>query len=181
MKNNNVHTFDGSMSLTSFFHSMKDRLKNTAFWFPYPYFISFGFTLLITIHILLELNPRVGDSTDSIVYEAMNTSNGSIWISAIYDPESLDLVMVTDTRSIIRWPLYDSRPEDWKPLAEFFSSRMQEIALSFALEKKVDLNRQRVIIALDQKLSFGHIQGILFSMAEVGITDYAFETIRPLK
>ena len=145
---------------------------------PYPALISLGLSLLCPVQIIPKLNPRLGNPATILPFSGEPSYENAIWMSVSLIRGKI--VITTDTREILTWEASDLRPEATQPLKEFLLRRVKEITLSASLAKKALLSESLVVLATDQSLKYIHLKGILYSLAQAGISEYAFETKEPV-
>lgn len=164
--------------LTASIIKQKLRLKEPVSWFPYPAMISIFFVLLCNGQIVPELNPRLGTPANVLSFNGEPSSEGSIWISVTLIKNKI--VITTDNRDVITWNADDQSTDVSKPLTKFFQDRIKRIMLSATLTKHPGKQGSLVILAIDQSLKYIHLLPILESLAQSGISEYAFETKIPI-
>ena len=155
----------------------KTRLQETSSWFPYPSLFSFGLALLFSGHILLGINPRIGNPADVIPFEAEHAKEGAIWLSISL--QKGNVVVSTDDRHVFSWSEQNRDLKVIEPLARHLEKRLVQITLSASLAKEISHTESLVVLAVDQSLKYLHIQPVLIALAQVGISEYAFETRQP--
>lgn len=154
---------------------IKSRLEASVNWYPYPFFISIGLFLILTDTITLGLNPRLGNPSELIDFQAPRAQEGAIWFSVT--PKNDRLVITTDDRRVIYTPLV---PElsDLGPLIDYLKYRVQEDTLAAGLSKRATKTQTSVVIASDRTLKYFHMRTILYALAEAKIAHFGFETRR---
>lgn len=155
----------------------KARLQETCSWFPYPGLFSFGLALLFSGHVLLGINPRIGNPADVLPFETEIAKEGAIWLSISLQKDKV--VVSTDDRHIFSWNERDRDLNMIAPLTKHLKNKLVQITLSASLAKEISQTESLVVLAVDQSLKYLHIQPVLIALAQAGISDYAFETRQP--
>jgi hypothetical protein len=153
---------------------LKERLKEQVSWFPLPALISFVLVLLFIGHLLVNINPRLGNSAVIVNMNAELEKEGSIWLSVSERDGSL--YVTTFDRKIFSWP---SDTKDVSPLIDFkdyLSATSAELSAQAAVSKFISKSQTKVVLAVDQRLRYFHIRPILHTLAQVGLDSYGFET-----
>ena len=79
-----------------------DRLKELNLWFPYPCIISFFLALLLIGHLLVGLNPRLGNPANILSFASAPSEEGAIWLSvSIRDKK---ILVTSSDRKVFTWP-----------------------------------------------------------------------------
>ncbi|MFK7824360.1 MAG: hypothetical protein AB8G05_09395 [Oligoflexales bacterium] len=156
---------------------MKTRLQEGNSWFPYPCLFSFGLVLLFSGHILLGINPRIGNPADVLPFEAEIAKEGAIWLSI--SVQKGHVFVSTDDRHVFSWNEQNRNLDVIEPLVKHLRNRLVQITLSASLAKEISHTESLVVLAVDQSLKYLHIQPILIALAQVGVSEYAFETRQP--
>lgn len=157
--------------------SLKTRLTTPIRWFPYPCYISVGFLLIFSNHILLGLNARLGSPASVPMLDAPQSHQGSIWMAVSKSGD--DIVITTSDRFVFKITDEDHEQES-SALLTYLKEKILEISISTALEKSAQIWQTQVILAVDKHLEFRHIRPILYELAKAGISHYAFEVKKPL-
>lgn len=158
-------------------YSLKERLYSHSNWFPYPCIISFMLITIFTGHILLGLNPRLGNHAQTIEFLSSPAEEGSIWIAVSLQNEHI--VATTANRKVFKWTQKNSDLSQLKPFMDYLETQMLDISMATSLAKKVSKTQSLVVLAVDQSLKYGHIKPIIYALSKAGITEYAFETRQP--
>ena len=156
---------------------VRERLQESKSWFPYPCLFSFGLVLLFSGHILLGINPRIGNPADVLPFKSTKAKEGAIWLSVSLQKGRV--MVSTDNRHVFSWNEQDRNLQIIKPLVSHLRDRIVQITLSASLAKEISHTESLVVLAVDQSLKYLHIQPILAALAQAGISDYAFETRQP--
>ncbi|MDD9950326.1 MAG: hypothetical protein OXT67_02050 [Zetaproteobacteria bacterium] len=155
-----------------------EELRTPRHWLPHLCFLSFGLVLLFIGHILLGLNPRIGNPAIVLPLKAEHIEDGPLWLSVSLHQESL--VVTTAERNIMRFPALIQSQEELTPLKNYIRRHLVGQILSAGLTKKVRKKELFVLIAVDQKAKYVHLRPVLQLLAELGISQYGFETQIPL-
>ncbi|MDB2447404.1 hypothetical protein N9W79_02130 [bacterium] len=155
---------------------LKERLKEHVNWFPVPALISFVLVLLFIGHLLVNINPRLGNSAVILTMDAELEKEGSIWLS-ISEKEG-QLYLTTYDRKMFSWPSKTKSLEPLSGFKKFLETTTAELAAQAAVSKFVSKSQTKVVLAVDQRLRYYHVRPILHILAEVGLDSYAFETQR---
>lgn len=156
-----------------------DRLKEGSLWFPYPCIISFFLSLLLISHILVGLNPRLGNPANILPFKAEPSKEGAIWFSVSL--KNTTLIFTTSDRKVFRWSLDSNDNTQIKLLKDYLKNQIERVSLTATLSKSLSHIQSMVVFAVDQRVTVKHLRPILYILAEVGISEYAFETIQPVQ
>ncbi len=161
------------------FDDQKERLRQTSWWFPYPAFLSFGLIVLFIGHLLLGINPRFGNPSDVMVFDAKPGNDNSIWFTLTHKDDKL--AIATGNKKVFFVPLKNPSIDDFKAFNAYLDNEIRNITLSAGLAKKITLSQSSVVLSVDQSLTYSHIRPVLYALAKSGISTYGFETKLPLK
>ena len=161
-------------SYSSAIASAKERLMESVSWFPYPSLFTFGIIIILSGHISLGINPRLGNPSEIMPYDSEPLNEGAIWMSvSIQDDE---VVVTTDDRKVITWKSNSKDSHTIKELENHLQERMTQITLSTSLAKEINHIESLVVLSVDQRVKYLHVKPILLALAKVGISEYGFET-----
>lgn len=155
-----------------------DELRQSSHWLPHLCFLSFGLTLLFIGHILLGLNPRIGNPAMVIPLTAEKIEDGPLWLSVSLYQENL--VVTTAERTIMKFPQSIVKQSELDPLKDYLKNHLVRQILSAGLSKKARKQELFVLIAVDQNTKYVHIRPIIQLLGELGISQYGFETQIPI-
>ena len=154
---------------------LKERLRGQVSWFPFPALISFVLALLFIGHLLVNINPRLGNPAVILKMDSPLEKEGSLWLSITEKDERI--YVTTFDRKVFFWP---ANTQDVKPLSAFktyLKATSTELSAQAAVSKYISKSQTRVVMAVDQRIRYFHIRPILHILAEVGLDSYAFETL----
>lgn len=157
----------------------RERHEDPPFWYPWPLFLSFGLVLVIAGFVLKTINPKHGYSGSLITLEAENSKSGSIWFALTLRGD--DLIVMTEERTTLTFPRKFDSADDLRPLTEYLRKKVDQRIEKLGLARRGTINDALVVIAADERLRFAHVRPVLQALAEARITNYAFETMKPLK
>lgn len=152
----------------------KDRMKDNIIWFPAPALISFALVLLLIGHLLVNINPRLGNSAEILSFPSKPQKEGSIWIS-IFEKDS-EITVVTYDRKVFNWPADTQTLEPLEDFRQYLHQTTNELSAQAAISKFISRTQTQIVMAVDQKLRYFHIRPLIHILADVGIDSYAFET-----
>lgn len=152
----------------------KIRLRETVNWFPLPAFISFGLLLTFTGHLLMGLNPRLGNPAQIIEHDTTPGGEGSIWLSVSKDDQ--DLIFTTSDRKVFRYSLDESELSAKEGIKQHLSQALTEMMVGNILEKRVRESKTKVVLAVDQDLNYGNLRPVIRILADSGFNIFDFET-----
>ena len=155
----------------------KDRVSESVSWFPYPCLFSFGLIIILSGHILLGINPRLGNPAVALPFDAEPLDEGAIWLSVSIANEKVTIT--TDDRKVFSWDQSSRESNVVDKLVEHLQERTVQITLSTSLAKEISQIESTVILSIDQKVKFLHVKPILLALAKAGISEYGFETRLP--
>jgi hypothetical protein len=164
--------------LAQLFQDKKDRLTGSEDWFPYPFLISALLAMLFTGHVLLGLNHRLGNEVSLMTYPSEEAKEGAIWFSVA--KKGVNLIVRMEDRQAFSWPLEAVKDQYFEGFKRKLKQKMTDLTLSASLRKMVLLDQSLVVMAVDQQLIFKDIKAIIHLLAQLGISEYAFETLQPL-
>jgi biopolymer transport protein ExbD len=165
----------------------KTRLQLVNYWVLYPIFISSLFLCVCLSQVLSTLNPRV-DSHTQIPYlpasmvssEPIEPPFQGIWL-AVHPTSTGVLIQLPDEPRLF----WDKTPDTAKvvgtQLAAILTRKVQHLYLKTALSQRVEMTEPLVKIAADNALLYKDLLPVLYAMAEVGLSQYAFEVQLPIK
>jgi hypothetical protein len=151
-----------------------ERLKTETLWFPYPALISFFLSLIFIGHLLLGMNPRLGNPSHVISFVSEEQKEGSIWVSLSI--KNNYLMITTSDRHIFSWKSSSDKKAE-EAFQSYLKDRLNKVLLSATLSKKLPYIQSIVIFAVDQSITFHHMRPLLYILSQVGISEYGFETI----
>lgn len=162
-------------TLNTSLNRQKERLGIFANLFPFPALIPFGLVLIFCGSLIPTLNPRIGSPADVIPMSSMDEKEGSIWfaVRAIGD----EVVVTAPNKRIFRWPSKIEDPRELDPFRSYLRQRVTNEIQMAVLAKRVTKAQLSAVIAADQRCRYLHLRPIIQALAEVGISDYGFETI----
>lgn len=152
----------------------KERLKTGINWFPLPAMISFVLVLLFIGHLLVNINPRLGNSAVILSMNSETEQEGSIWLS-VSENEGQIYVSTFD-RKVFSWAANTTNLNDLNDFREHLRKTSYEISAQAAVSKFISKSQTKVVLAVDQRLRYFHIRPIIHVLAKVGLDDYGFET-----
>lgn len=156
------------------FMGAKQRLREASSWFPLPALFSFFLVMLLTTHIAVSTNPRVGQPAAVLPLTAEPSEDSAIWLSVIINGD--DLVVSDNYRTVFRWPKDVRNLEGIAPFIEHLKNRKAAEIKAATLANRISSYQTKVLIAVDQNLKYSHFRPLLYALAEAGISDYGFET-----
>jgi len=156
------------------FDLARDRQRARFMRFPLITLIPFALVMVLSIHLLPKLNPRLGSAAVPLTYETSEQARPTIWFSVA--PDETHIVIQTDDRKIFRWPLDTEDMQAVLPFVNYLRARTIEIQNAGVLSLDVDPLALQTVIAIDQTLSYFHIRPVLNALASAGIAQYGFET-----
>lgn len=154
--------------------SLKERLQKPLMWFPFPALIAFGLVIVLRGHLFSGFNHRLGTEASVIELNSEPLRSPGIWMSITQSGN--DILIVMDDHQQFRVPLATPNIEALNPLIKRLKERARTNAFKTSLDLTVDIDRIRVVLAVDQKLKFIHLRPILYALAEAKISNYGFET-----
>lgn len=155
-----------------------DRLREDQSWGAIPSLFIFGLVLLVTGHVINQMNPRLGTTIDLPQFQTEAEVPANIRIEAFVKEGHLLLQLDGKLASTIPLDRMDS-----ESLEEFTDALNKLIGLqdiSIALSQRWDPSELSVVLALDSHLNYHHARALLGVLAKSGITHYAFETLGAL-
>lgn len=155
--------------------SLKERLKTNITWFPMPALISFTLALVFVGHLLVNLNPRLGNPVSVLTLETNQeiSSDGSIWISVGIDED--EILITTNDRQTFRWEKDTQDISTLNKFSEYLERRTNQIIIESAISKVITEEQLYVTLAVDQTLRYFHLKPILNVLAKNGLDYYGFE------
>jgi hypothetical protein len=157
---------------------MKERLQQAPCGFPYPAFLSIGFVVLFSCHVLFGLNPRLGYRADIPTLQAAESHEGTIWFSV--HQEGHKIYLTTSDKHIFSWSSDAAEKTKLDEFIAYLKKQLEGVAISTALDKQVLLLQTVVVLAVDKSLEYAQLRPIIYAFAQAGISHYAFEVKRPL-
>ncbi len=155
----------------------KDRLSYEDHWFPFPFLLPLMLFLCIYGQFLPDLNPRRKNLSHVLHLKGDLQPKKALWLAI--SPYKNSLLINTSDQQDLLIPQKITKPSDLAPLKSYLTAKMQQIALSATLEKEADPGASLIILAVDKTLKYYHLRPFLYILAEVGISEYAFETLVP--
>ena len=159
------------------FDLAKERFRQPLAWFPFPFLISTGLSLILTAHLAFSSNPRMGNPAEVITFPSTHQKDTAIWFSVT--PIGRDILITTNDRKVFRWSQKIRSDSELQAFTEYLRHRVQQEINSSALMAKIFRTQIEAVIAGDQRLKFVHIRPILHALAQAGISNYSFETLNP--
>ncbi|MFW7378253.1 MAG: hypothetical protein ACOH5I_05570 [Oligoflexus sp.] len=153
---------------------MKERLSEPLYWYPFPAMIGFTLVLILGGHLLTDLNPRLGARVDVIPFEAPRQRDGGIWLGVYQDGHHIHVV--TSDRKKFSWDIDSNQAKDIDPLVKYLKVRVQKEIYGTAMKLEPNLTQSTAVIAVDQRLRYGHLRPVIYALAEARISRYGFET-----
>lgn len=150
------------------------RLSEPLWWFPYPCLITMGLVLLLTGHLVMATNPRMGHPASLIEFPAAARPDSALWFSMT--PIGQEIVITTNDRRVFRWPQQLTSAAPTQPFVDYLRRRVAEEIEAAALLKQALSTQTTVVIAADQRLRYLHLRPVIAALAAAGITSYALET-----
>lgn len=154
--------------------NMRERLSEPLLWFPFPALIAFGLVIVLRGQLFAGFNHRLGTEANVVEMPAEPLRSPGIWLSITQRDN--DILIITDDHKSFRVPLAAPNVEALQPLVHYLDQRVRDIAFKSTLDLKVDQDRIRAVLAVDQKLRYIHVRPILYALAEAKISNYGFET-----
>ena len=152
----------------------KDRLETFQGWFPYPALLAFGLVLMLSCHLLNIVNHRVGQPANLINLPARAENEGSLYMSLrIYHDQ---LYVRMGDQSVFMFPQRITSVDDLSELRQYLQQWSERTIVKAAIANAIEESMLHVVIAADQRLKYLHVRPIINLLAEVGITNYSFET-----
>ena len=155
----------------------KERLVEYDMWFPYPCIISYFLATLLIGHVVLGMNPRLGSPASIIPFSADPSYEGAIWLSISLQKQNV--VVTTSDRKVFKWPRQEHQHASMQLLVDHLALQIENTILSTALAKSIPTIQSMVVLSIDQQVTMQQVQPILTMLAQVGVSDYAFETVQP--
>jgi biopolymer transport protein ExbD len=153
----------------------KQRLRDSYSWYPFPCLISFFLVLLLTAHVVLSTNPRIGHASAVLPLAAEETEDSVIWLSVTAEDGKISVA--DNERRVFTWSEDVQTIEALDAFVFHLKNRAAEEIKAAALSKSIYQSQKRVVLAVDQKLKYRHFRPILYALAEAGFANYGFETI----
>ncbi len=160
------------------FEAIRTRLRQPLGWFPLPALVVSGLALILGGHLLMQLNPRLGEAIDILTFAAPETANPTIYITM--RPDNNEMVITLNNRAEYRTSLKDITDESLVSFNDDLRQQVNKTTIASARAGVLPDLTSNVIIAVDQKLAYYHIRPIINSLAKTGITNYGFETLAPV-
>lgn len=162
--------------------ALHGRLLEHLDWYPYPVFLSVLLVLVLTAHLLSGTNPRMGNPADIISFAAEQHQDSSLWMTVT--PINGDIVVTTGDRQVFRWSQSlatadGASARGFKEFLAYLRRRVNTEIAAAALLKRAMYTQTMAVVAADQRLKFLHLRPVLYAFAQAGITQYAFETLKP--
>ena len=153
----------------------QQRLSEPLWWYPYPFLLTAALVLLLTAHLVLATNPRMGHPASLINFPSQVRPDSAVWFSM--SPIGPDIVITTNDRRVFRWRQDSVSTTAMQPFVEYLRHRVEGEIAAAALLKRVQDSQTTTVIAADQRLRYLHLRPVIAALAEVGITSYALETL----
>lgn len=157
---------------------IKARVGRDFTWFPFASLVPFGLLLILTGHLLPSLNVRLGSPAHLIELAGPPSPEGAIWFSLSVRDQFV--IVTTDDRTIIKWPVNATTTEALAGLKHYLLEKQKRVFVATALAKRVSLSESLVIISADSSLKYRHVRPVIYLLAQLGLSNYAFETTQPL-
>ena len=155
---------------------MKEGTKTDG---PFLVGIFLVLSLVLTIimcSMLSASNQQLGIRAQLMSHDSKEQAPSAITISVYIRGDSL--VVATPDGPIQRHPLSTLKDNRFESLAHYLQERSLALITSQALKASAYIPKQFFTLALDEKLTYGHVRGILSCFANAQINNYGFETIR---
>lgn len=152
----------------------RERFEEPLQWYPFPSMIGFMLVMILSGHLLTDLNPRLGARVDVVPLHAPRHQDGGIWLG-VYELNGW-INVVTSDRKKFQWQAKSSSEKEIEPLIKYLKKSVNHEALSMALKLESSLTRTTAVVAVDQKLKYIHLKPILSALAAAKISRYGFET-----
>jgi hypothetical protein len=136
-------------------------------------------SLVLTIlmcGMLSASNKQLGIRAQLMPHDSKEQAPSALTISVYIRGDSL--VVATPDGPIQRHPLSTLKDNSFESLTNYLQERSLELITSQALNASGYIPKQFFTLALDERLTYGHIRGILSCLANAQINNYGFETIR---
>ncbi len=160
-----------------FSEEMRLRLKRDGSWFPFVGLLSFVMVAVYAGYVLPTANPRTGSPIHPIEQKGTPTANNAIWFTlSKSDPY---ILATTDDRKTFRWHIETKSVDELKPFKEHLEEQVRMITFMSVISKRVYKRQLMVVIAADRSLLYKHVRPVIYMLAQIGLTHYAFETSRP--
>ncbi|MBI2603819.1 MAG: hypothetical protein HYW48_12270 [Deltaproteobacteria bacterium] len=157
---------------------IKSRIGRDFTWFPFVGLLAFGLLLVLTGHLLPKLNVRWGSPATLIELAGPPSPEGAIWFSLSVRDEFV--IATTEDRTVLHWHVDAQTTEALGELRNYLKERQKSIFLATALAKRVSVSEPLVIISADSSLKYKHVRPVIYLLAQLGFSHYAFETKQPL-
>lgn len=154
--------------------NMKERLQKPYYWYPYPALLAVGLVFILNGHLFPGLNPRYGSPVGVTNLSAKQQKEGSIWIG-VY-PVGEKVIAITAERKYFQWPLKDPKAEHIQDFIKYLKERAHREIVATGLSLDANLTKIAAVIAVDERLQYGHLRPVLQALAAAKISRYGFET-----
>ena len=144
-----------------------------------PALIASTLVLLGTTEVMIGINPRLGHHADVIKFNAPSYVDTPIWLSI--STTANELMISTADRNVFRLPLKEvsnfADPKTDESLVAYLKLKVASEIDASALAKDSRGHRLMAVLAVDQRLTYGHIRPVLYALSAANITEYGFETV----
>ena len=152
----------------------KERLEEAVKWYPFPAMIGFMLVMILSGHLLVDLNPRLGAKVDVIPLGDERYPDGGIWLG-VYEERDRIHVVTTD-RSHFSWAKSGADDSSINQLIQYLKVQALKEAEASILKMQVNRISSAAVIAVDQRLKYSHIQPVIHALGQANISSYGFET-----
>ena len=153
----------------------QQRLSEPLWWYHYPFLLTAALVLLLTAHLVLATNPRMGHPASLINFPSQVRPDSAVWFSM--SPIGPDIVITTNDRRVFRWRQDSASTAAMGPFVEYLRHQVNAEIAAAALLKRVQGSQTTTVIAADQRLRYLHLRPVIAALAKVGVTNYALETL----
>lgn len=158
------------------FDAKRDRIQNSSSLMVYAVFAAFGLALVISFQTLSLLNPRTGMHVQPPLYQAQSQKEGAIWLALTADERVLRVR--TEDKHQIEIDLASEEEDKFKALSEYLTSEVEKKIESIVLQGEFKRASLFAILSVDRTLRFEAVAPVIQVLAEAGISNYGFETLR---
>ncbi|MFK7872874.1 MAG: hypothetical protein AB8C84_06830 [Oligoflexales bacterium] len=152
----------------------KDRQDHCEVWLPYPAFISFTLAIILTFHMLVGLNPKLGNPSNVLPLMSEPEKKGSLWISVSLQGQQT--IITTAHKDVFRWSSKNPQIEQISLFKKALKQMIEDKILSAGLAMQGNQDQSLMTIAVDQAVQYRHLEPLLMILAETGIAEYGLET-----
>ena len=152
---------------------MKIRLKESPNWFPVPAFLSIGLAVILSGHLIINLNPRLGSAVKLIENVGNDEWEGSLLFQISVKDDHV--YVVTPERTVYSWPSNDPESKDFKDFKVYLTQKSQKMLTEISINRRVTYTQTSVVLSTDQVATWYHVHPIVTALAEAGYDSYGFE------